>query len=79
MKRNVFFLILSLWIGLSGFAQIPLNGLIAWFPFNGNANDMSGNGHNGTVYGATLTTDRFGNTYGAFNFNGSTSYITVIK
>jgi hypothetical protein len=41
---------------------IPINdGLIAYYPFNGNANDESGNGHNGTVYGSTLTADRFGN------------------
>ncbi|MGA9778350.1 MAG: hypothetical protein ACLPRE_04365 [Limisphaerales bacterium] len=36
------------------------NGLLAYYPFNGNANDASGNGNNGVVYGATLTTDRFG-------------------
>jgi hypothetical protein len=37
-------------------------GLVAYYPFNGNANDESGNGNNGTVNGATLTSDRFGNT-----------------
>ena len=49
--------------GLSGvFAQINLDsGLVAHYPFNGNANDESGNGINGTVNGATLTNDRFGN------------------
>ena len=58
-------------------AQIFLtNGLVAYYPFNGNANDASGNGHNGTVYGATLTTDRFGNTNQAYLFGG-TAYITV--
>ena len=36
-------------------------GLIAYYPFNGNANDMTGNGHNGVPNNATLTTDRFGN------------------
>ena len=30
------------------------NGLVAWYPFDGNASDMSGNGNHGTVYGATL-------------------------
>ena len=49
--------------GLSGvFAQINLDsGLVAHYPFNGNANDESGNGNDGTVNGATLTTDRLGN------------------
>ena len=36
-------------------------GIIAYYPFNGNANDESGNEHHGTVYGSVLTTDRFGN------------------
>ena len=30
------------------------NGLVAWYPFDGNASDMSGNGKHGTVHGATL-------------------------
>jgi uncharacterized protein (TIGR02145 family) len=46
------------------------NGLIAYYPFNGNANDESGNGNNGTVNGATLTTDRFGNSGKAYSFDG---------
>ena len=46
------------------------DGLVAYYPFNGNANDESGNGNNGTVNGATLTTDRFGNTNKAYSFNG---------
>lgn len=53
------------------------NGLVAYYPFNGNANDASGNGHNGTVYGATLTTNRFGNPDAAYYFNGSSAYITA--
>jgi len=53
-----------------------IGGLVAWYPFNGNANDESGKGNNGTVYGATLTTDRFGNSNAAYTFDGS-SYIEV--
>ena len=53
------------------------NGLIAYYPFNGNANDASGNGNNGTVYGATLTADRFGNPNSAYYFNGTNNYITA--
>jgi hypothetical protein len=51
--------------------------LVAYYPFNGNANDESGNGNNGTVYGATLTTDRFGNPNSAYEFNGSSDYIEI--
>ncbi len=50
-------------------AQIPSDGLVAWYPFNGNANDESGNGNNGVVNGATLTADRFGNSNSAFSFS----------
>ena len=49
-------------------SYVPVNGLVGWWPFSGNANDESGNGNNGTVNGATLTTDRFGNTSKAYKF-----------
>jgi hypothetical protein len=47
---------------------VPTNGLVGWWPFNGNANDESGNGNNGTVNGATLTADRFGVANKAYSF-----------
>ena len=40
-------------------SYVPSNGLVGWWGFNGNANDESGNGNNGTVFGASLSTDRF--------------------
>ena len=51
-------------------ANVPTTGLVGYWPFCGNANDESGNANNGTVNGATLTTDRFGNTNSAYNFDG---------
>jgi hypothetical protein len=57
-------------------AQIYLpNGLVAYYPFDGNANDVSGNGNNLTVYGATLCADRFGHANHAYSFNGASSYL----
>lgn len=56
---------------------VPTNGLIAYYPFNGNANDESGNNHNGIVNGATLTADRFGNLNSSYNFTGTTNEITL--
>jgi opacity protein-like surface antigen len=56
---------------------VPTNGLVGWWPFNGNANDESGNGNNGTVNGATLTTDRFINTNSAFKSGQLTPLISV--
>jgi hypothetical protein len=51
-------------------------GLVAYFPFNGNALDQSGNKNHGVVYGATLTTDRHGNEYSAYQFDGD-DYIDI--
>jgi hypothetical protein len=52
-------------------SYVPTDGLVGWWPFNGNANDESGNGNNGTVNGATLTQDRFGNADEAYLFDGN--------
>ncbi|MHC1730670.1 MAG: LamG domain-containing protein [Bacteroidales bacterium] len=53
------------------------NGLIGYYPFNGNANDESGTGNNGTVYLATLTNDRFGNVNKAYSFNGRGNLVVI--
>ncbi len=50
---------------------VPSNGLIAYYPFNGNANDESGNGNNGIVTGATLSSDRAQNPNSCYKFNVS--------
>lgn len=57
--------------------QIPTDGLIAYYPFNGNANDVSGNKSNALSFGATLTSDRFGKANNAYRFNGSTDYMNA--
>ena len=54
---------------LKNYNRILKNGLVAYYPFNGNSNDVSGNGINGTNNGATLTSDRFNNINSAFNFS----------
>jgi hypothetical protein len=50
---------------------------ILYFPFDGNANDLSGYNNHGTVSGATLTEDRFGNLNSAYLFDGVNDYIIV--
>jgi len=52
-------------------------GLVAYYPFSGNANDLSGRGNNGTVYGAALAADMFGNPSSAYSFDGVNDYILV--
>ena len=60
--------------GLAASADLT-DGLVVWYPFSGNANDQSGNGNHATVYGATLTADRFGNPNSAYWFDGVNDYI----
>ena len=50
-------------------------GLVAYYPFDGSANDASGNGNNGTIYGALAGRDRNGAIDGAFRFDGIDDYI----
>jgi hypothetical protein len=73
-------LVFSVLFTTMSFAQVPsyvpANGLVGWWPFNGNADDQSGNGNNGTNNGATLTTDRNGNVNSAYSFDGN-SGITI--
>ena len=54
-------------------------GLVAWYPFDGNASDMSGNGNHGTVNGATLGTDRHGFAGKAYSFDGVDDNIELNK
>lgn len=58
--------------------EIDLNsGLVAYYPFDGNASDMSGNGNDGTVFGATLSTDRHGQNEKAYYYDGINDWIEV--
>jgi hypothetical protein len=53
-------------------------GPIAYYPFNGDANDESGNGNNGTIYGnAVFAADRFGVANSAIRLNGAGEFIQI--
>ena len=58
-------------------SYVPVNGMIGYWPFNGNANDAAGNGISGSVSGAQLTTDRFGFVNSAYLFDGINDQIGV--
>ena len=51
--------------------------LVAYYPFNGNANDESGFNNHGSVSGATLVNDRFGNPNSAYYFDGTDDYARI--
>jgi gliding motility-associated-like protein len=61
---------------LTAFSQNLQQGIVACYPFNANANDASGNGNNGTIFGATLANDRFGKANSAYFFDGD-AHISV--
>ena len=54
-----------------------ISGLVQHWPFDGNANNSISGGVDATVYGATLTTDRFGNENGAYYFDGNDKMIAA--
>jgi hypothetical protein len=75
MKKSITLLLLTL--TLNAYTQINDKGLVAYYPFSHNANDYSVNEFNGTVHGASLTSDRFGNRKSAYSFNGEDNYIDL--
>lgn len=56
-------------------SYVPSNGLVGYWPFNGNAQDESGNGNHGTVINATPSQDRFGSPNTAYDFNGNAQIV----
>lgn len=78
MKKSLL-LFAFVFSAMCGNAQTNIDsGLVVCLPFSGNANDASGNGHNGVVNGAVLTTDRFGNTNSAYDFDGVDDYVNLV-
>jgi hypothetical protein len=78
VKKVLFLVTMSVGMLFPSIAQnvpsyVPTNGLVGWWPFNGNANDESGNGNHGTVNGATLTVDRNAIENSAYSFDGSSN------
>lgn len=82
MSKNIFLSILVLAFttlnGCDDTKKVDLNhGLVAYYPFNGDAMDYSSHSNDGTVVGASPTTDRFGAPNSAYYFNGINAEIEV--
>jgi hypothetical protein len=58
---------------------VPTNGLVGYWGFDGDANDYSGNNIHGSVNGASLTEDRFGESNSAYLFDGVDDVITLTQ
>ena len=83
-KRCLMSLIGMLFLSVSAFAQQPAfltNGLVAYYPFNGDSKDASGNGNDLTAVGnpSFASSDRFGNHGNAVNLNGNGDYLLLNK
>lgn len=76
-RRTILVFTVFVSLAITGNVFAGITNLVAYYPFSGNADDQSGNGYNGTVYGATLTSDRFGNPGSAYSFDGIDDYISV--
>ncbi len=63
-------------VSAQGDQPVVTTGVVAYYPFNGNAKDERGGNH-GTVFGAVLTADRFGKENSAYEFNGMDNYILI--
>lgn len=83
MKNKIFILFLISNLSFAGTVKaqtvppyVPTAGLLGWYPFNGNANDESGNGHHSTTYnGPVSSADRFGNKQSSYLLDGIDDYI----
>lgn len=72
---SLLLILISLSIAIN--AQSLTDSLIAYYPFNGNTNDSSGNNNKGIANGAQLTADRFNRPNTAYHFNGTTDFIEI--
>ena len=81
MKKLIYLFLTIVFICQYTIAQVPsyvpTDGLVGYWPFDGNANDASGNGNNGVVNGAVLTLDRNNLPNSAYSFNGNTNCIDI--
>lgn len=77
MKKTL--LTVAITCAFSAFGQVPnyvpSNGLLAYWPFSGNANDQTANSNHLTNNGATLVADRNGTANAAYSFNGAGNYL----
>jgi len=79
MKRLILLFFCFVTLNVNGkVLMADLNdGLVAYYPFNGNTKDESGNENNGIAEGITLSKDRFNNSNSAYKFDGQNDYINV--
>lgn len=78
MKKRFLTILLSCFL-LTTFGQHVFDScLVAYYPFDGNTMDKTGNGHHGIAYGnPILTENRFGQDSSAYSFDGIDDFIEI--
>ncbi|MCD4663772.1 MAG: LamG domain-containing protein, partial [Bacteroidales bacterium] len=77
--KNVFLIVVALFTGIATFSQNLEEGLVAYYPFSGNADDASGNGYNGLITGATFTDDHNGTPNSAISFADASQNVDLLN
>lgn len=78
LNKTLVVILSAIFWGVICQAQVPNDNVVAYFPFNGDATDVTGNGNSTTNLTAlTLTSDRLGQPGSAYAFNGSSSLIKL--
>jgi hypothetical protein len=72
----ILFLILVLVTSCTNHLKLK-KGLVAYYPFNGNAHDESGNKNDGKITGAAFVADKFGNSGKALSFDGIDNCVEI--
>lgn len=67
----------SIGLEVRDLSVIQTGNLMAFYPFNGDAYDSSGNGNNGVKSGCTFTANRFGIPNSAIFFDGVNDYVRI--
>jgi hypothetical protein len=78
-KLTLFVTVLAFCFQQSSIGADLKKGLVAYYPFNGNSLDESGNGHHAGVSGASFAVDRNGVRKSAYSFDGENDYIEINK
>ena len=74
----LFIVVNIIFITFANFSTADLNeDLVAWYPFNDNANDESGNENHGTIFGASISKDRFNNPNSCLMFDGINDSVQI--
>ena len=77
--KKIYTLLLCTFISGTVFSQVNIQqGLVAYYPFNGNTNDSTSNNNDGTIISnVTPIANRLNTPNSSYFFDGNNSYVNV--